>query len=127
MRTELVLSDELFPVQSFFNALDDTRLERALIAFASGHGFNPEDRTCDFPADLAEDEGGPAERFNYIEFWTYVGNEETRISFDQFLKILDEVVAAQIKADQQNAAKWEKSLSAVHDAVRSIAKRTVLF
>ena len=123
MRKPLKLPEGLFPVESFFNALDATRLKKALASFATGHGYAPEDRTCDFPADRAEEEGGPAERFNSIEFWTYAGNEDVQISFDDFVEHLNTVVDDQKAADSGNADDWEAARIAAVQKVREIVAK----
>lgn len=103
MRNRLSLPADLYPVEAFFNVLRDEEFLKALISFSEGHGINPEDKTCDLPADMAEDEGGPSERFGFVEFWTYAGNQEVRISFSDFLKYLSEAALVQIaeRPDQQ--------------------------
>ncbi|MBW3243515.1 hypothetical protein KUV57_12655 [Epibacterium sp. DP7N7-1] len=99
MRSRLkVLSGSLYPVESFFNRLGDEEFILVLDSFIRGEGVNPEDLSCVFPEGLSEDEGGPPERFGFIEFWTYAGNQEVRISFSDFQKYLSEAAMAQMKA-----------------------------
>jgi hypothetical protein len=98
---KIAFSEDLFPVQAFFNALDDERLCDALESFASGHGYNPEDINCFFPEDLAEAEGQPASNFDYIEFWTYAGDETVHVPFQEFLHLLQQVIELRSRPDFQ--------------------------
>jgi len=85
----LKFSEAHYPVEAFFNRLLRTdKLAEAMKNFANGQGYNPENLTCFFPVDLAEDDGMPPESHNKIEFWTYSENEEVVIGFDEFTKYL---------------------------------------
>ncbi|WP_298261227.1 hypothetical protein [uncultured Litoreibacter sp.] len=107
MKQRLSLPDDLYPVEAFFNVLTDASFVKALSSFAEGWGYNPEDKTCDFPNDLVEEEGGPPERFSYIEVWTYANNQEVRVSFNDFSKYLVSALEAQILSDPSNAELWK--------------------
>lgn len=57
MPTRLNLdTDEHFPVQTFFNAVDDASFLSMLSALSKKTGFSVNDADCSFPSDLDPDE-----------------------------------------------------------------------
>ena len=82
------LDDELYPVEAFFNCLDHNQFLIAIENFSNGKGYNPEDMTCFFPSDIAEDEGNDINSYKYIEFWEYSESKEVRLSFAAFINFL---------------------------------------
>ncbi|MEP3348013.1 MAG: hypothetical protein ABJN34_03300 [Litoreibacter sp.] len=125
MIQRLSLSEDLYPIEAFFNVLTDEKLLKALSSFSEGRGYNPEDKTCDFPADLAEDEGGPEGRFDYIEVWTYANNQEVRVPFLDFSKYILSAVDAQILLDSNNKAMWEEAAAKAVAALKNIERNHV--
>lgn len=49
-------SDEYFPVQAFFNAVDDDSFLDMVGCLSNGVGFSVNDVDCSFPSDLDPDE-----------------------------------------------------------------------
>ncbi|SEO42862.1 hypothetical protein SAMN04489859_11041 [Paracoccus alcaliphilus] len=97
------LPDHLHPVETYFNWISSDDLLRALENFSSGRGFNIEDNTCSFPSDIAEDEGISEDTVDYIEFWSYSGNEEVRVGFDSFEDIIMQISHIEIEKTPENA------------------------
>lgn len=97
------LPDHLHPVETYFNWISSDDLLRALEKFSSGRGFNIEDNTCRFPSDIAENEGGSEDAIDYIEFWSYSGNKEVRVSFDSFAHIILKASCIEIEKTPKNA------------------------
>jgi hypothetical protein len=117
MTQRLALSDDLYPLAAFFNRLTSAQFEQALNSFASGRGYNLENLTCQFPADLYEVDQAPISSFDYIEFWTYSGNQEARVGFNDFLIYLREAVAV------ENAENGSKDLDALYQMVETQVKQ----
>lgn len=78
----IVLNEELFPVQAFFNAMPARSLVRTLTAFCRGVGAGFNDATCEFPDELDEGET----RFEGVRFEIF--NESVIISNSEFIDIL---------------------------------------
>lgn len=83
----IVLNEELFPVQAFFNAMPARSFTRMLTAFCSGVGAGFNDATCEFPGELEEGEA----QFEGVRFQIF--DESAVISNSEFLKILSQVCA----------------------------------
>lgn len=81
----IVLGDDLFPVQAFFNAMSDRNLISTLEEFSKGIGAGFNDAVCEFPSEL--DPGD--EPFEGVRF--YIFEEEVILSKSDFMKILGEV------------------------------------
>ena len=81
----LVLSNELFPVQAFFNAISDDSFLKTLEAFSKGVGASFDDCHCEFPNDLDPDD----EPINGIQFALY--DQEVVVSSDEFVGYLEKV------------------------------------
>lgn len=97
------LPENLHPVETYFNWISSDDSLRALENFLSGRGFNIEDSTCSFPADIAEDEGVCEDTIDHIEFWSYSGNEEVRVSFDSSEDIIMQVSRIEIEKTPESA------------------------
>ena len=120
MRKRISLSPELYPIESFFNGLKDIEFVKVLEQFSHGRGYNPENLSCVFPEGLAEDEGGSAERFDSIEFWTYAGNQEVRVSFADFLTYVGAAVSEQIQAEPKQEAQLLEILGLIRLKIQQI-------
>lgn len=64
MADRLNLTDEFFPIQTFFNALGDDSFVRAANLLLDGVGYSINDCDCSFPGDLDPDE----EPFDGVRF-----------------------------------------------------------
>lgn len=103
MKNRISLDEVLWPVQSYFNWLKPEEMMNALKKFSVGEGYFSEDHTCHFPVDQVDEEGGEITDYRFIEFWTYAGNKDVRISFDQFLEILRQVASEEAQSQPENA------------------------
>lgn len=97
------LPEHMYPVESYFNWISSANFLSALENFANGRGFNIENNTCSFPSDIAEDKDEDEASIRYIEFWTYSGNADVRVSFGEFEGILRKVAQAEIERQPQKA------------------------
>jgi hypothetical protein len=123
MKQRLNLPPDVYPVQSFFKGLNGANLQVALEHFAQGRGYNPENLSCVFPDGLSEDEGGPPERFGYVEFWTYSGNEDVRVPFADFLKYIRLVIDGEIAENPENSARLTELEEKIRDKFNDLSKR----
>jgi hypothetical protein len=78
----IVLSDNLFPVQAFFNAMSEDSFIQTLEAFSNGVGASFNDCHCEFPGDLGPDDDPIAG----VQFALH--DQEIVISNSEFLKYL---------------------------------------
>lgn len=94
----IVLNENLFPVQAFFNAMPARSLVRTLTAFCSGVGAGFSDATCEFPGELDEGEA----RFEGVRFEIF--DESVIISNAEFFEIVLKVCASYVEQfpDERN-------------------------
>ena len=109
------MSNELYPVEAFFNRLSHEQFMIAIKNFSNGKGYNPEDMTCFFPSDIVEDEGGEIKDYKYIEFWEYAGNQEVRLNFRDFISALTEASDSEIKLNPSVSDEIEELISKAKD------------
>lgn len=80
MPNRIHLSDSLFPVQAFFNALSDSSFLRVIEDMTKGIGSSIDVCHCNFPGDLDPGE----EPFEGVSFSIY--EEEVILSKDNLVK-----------------------------------------
>jgi len=81
----LILEEELFPMQAFFNAMPARSLIKTLTAFCEGVGAGFNDAVCEFPGELDENEVP----FEGVRF--YIFNEVLVVSNVEFVGVLFDV------------------------------------
>lgn len=106
----IVLNENLFPVQAFFNAMPARSLVRTLVAFCSGVGAGFNDATCEFPDELDEGEI----RFEGVRF--EVLDESVIISKSEFFNILSEICVSYVD-------KYPNERDTIRELTERLAKR----
>ncbi len=122
MKSRIKLAEDLYPVESFFNFMSTTDFLKSLDSFGNGHGYNPEGSTCSFPKDLSEELGGDEGSYNYIEFWTYSGNEDVKISFLDFMNYLKISAKAEMENSPEISREIEEKISKVEREIHNFMK-----
>ncbi|WP_259779852.1 hypothetical protein [Aestuariispira ectoiniformans] len=120
MIARLKLNIERYPVEAFFNRLSHEQFTSALRNFSNGRGYNPEDLTCFFPADVVEDEGGEEGDYDYIEFWEYSGNQEVRLKFHEFIEILKQASLSEIDLNSGSENEIRDLISKTENYLKTI-------
>lgn len=123
MRNRIELPDLMYPIQSFFNSLRERDFLDALDSFAQGCGFSIEGASCSFPVNLSEDLGGREDQYGYIEFWTYSGNQEVRVSFLDFMTFLGTAADNEIAYDPKMQSRIEEKMLAISEKVKGMEDR----
>lgn len=120
MTAHVKLHNELYPVQAFFNRLNHEQFMSAMKNFSKGRGYNPEDMACFFPLDIVEDEGGEEGDYDYIEFWVYSGNQEVRLSFQEFIEILKQASQSEMNLNPDSEEEIRSLISKAENYLASI-------
>ncbi|MFJ4376072.1 ribonuclease toxin immunity protein CdiI [Pseudomonas japonica] len=81
----IVLEENLFPMQAFFNAMPARSLISVLTAFCGGVGAGFNDAVCEFPDELNEGET----QFEGVRF--YIFDEELTVASSEFFDVLSKV------------------------------------
>lgn len=87
----IVLEEDLFPMQAFFNAMPARSLVSTLKAFCKGVGAGFNDAVCEFPDELGENE----ERFEGVMF--YMFEENLTVSNSEFLGALSKLCSMHVE------------------------------
>ncbi len=103
----IVLSDDLLPVQAFFNAISDDGFLGTLEAFSKGVGASFNDCHCEFPGDL-DPEDEPIEG---IQFALY--EQEVVVSNAEFLEYLTDTCEAFLECKTEAKEDVERLLNVI--------------
>ena len=103
----IVLSDDLLPVQAFFNAIPDDSFLKTIEAFSKGVGASFNDCHCEFPGDLDPED----EMIEGVQFALY--EQEVVISMAAFLEYLTKACDVFINDNPEDKDDVERLLNAV--------------
>ena len=123
MRNRIQLPDTMYLAQFFFNSLTERDFLHALDSFVQGNGFSIDGAICSFPLNLSEDLGGSEDQYGYIEFWTYSANEETIVSFLDFMKILTAAADSEIRYDPKMEMPIKDKISTIEKKIKEMEER----
>ncbi|WP_133858910.1 ribonuclease toxin immunity protein CdiI [Comamonas sp. JUb58] len=80
----IVLCNDFFPAQAFFNSMKDRDFISTLEEFAKGIGRGFDDAVCEFPGELVSED----QPFKGVKF--YLFEDEVVLSKLDFLRVLEE-------------------------------------
>lgn len=103
----IVLDNDLFPMQAFYNRMPARAFMRVLDAFSRSVGASFDDAGCEFPEEL---ESGD-EVFEGVRF--YVFSEEYVANSAEFLRVLDAVAEMYLKSQSEDEAEVRELLDKI--------------
>jgi len=103
----IVLCDNFFPAQAFFNSMKDRDFISTLEGFAKGVGRGFDDAVCEFPGELPFED----QPFKGVKF--YLFEEEVILHKLDFLKILEEACLTYIARHSNDRVRIKELLGVV--------------